>query len=136
MAIVFLTHLDQDIELLESLDESLPRFGAERARLLVVAPCPIARARDFAEGEAVEVPILADEAGHMARRIGAEEARVRRLLVVAGSADGRLVARFDSVSSDELVDRLLAEVRDLEPGGDVEGSGSERTGVSKIGHEN
>lgn len=38
LAIVFLAGIEEDAELLRAFDEALPRFGAERAQLLVVAP--------------------------------------------------------------------------------------------------
>lgn len=120
LAIVFLTDLEADRALLETLDDALSQFGRQRSQLLVVAPVSVDDLRRFAGDHDINLPVLADAAGTMAGDFGAhdEEGGPQRVAFVA-TAEGRMVARLDEVTEADVVEKLLTEVRDLELGGDV-----------------
>lgn len=120
LAIVFLTDLEADRALLETLDEALSQFGKQRSQLLVVAPIAVDDLRRFVEDNDITLPVLADASGTMARDFGAhdEQGAPQRMAFVA-TAEGRMVARFDEVTEADVVERLLNEVDDLELGSDV-----------------
>lgn len=121
LAIVFLTDLDGDRELLEVLNDALPQFGQERSQLLAVAQISADNLRRFVEATGVVIPILADESGGMSRDYGAEdEAGNRHRMAMVATAEGRMVARLDRLSESDVAERLLTELRDLHLGGDVE----------------
>lgn len=121
LAIVFLTDLEADRALLETLDDALPQFGKQRSQLLVVVPIAVDDLRRFIEDNDITLPVLADAAGTMARDFGThdEEGAPQRMAFVA-TAEGRMVTRLDEVTEADVVERLLTEVGDLELGGDIE----------------
>lgn len=121
MAIVFLTGLEEDRDLLDVLNESLPRFGDLRSQLLAVVPEMAEDVERFSEDNGIVVPVLADSTGQMRRDFEAHDdsGQPRRMAFVA-TAEGRLVTRLDELSVDDGVEQLLGELDDLHLGADVE----------------
>lgn len=70
LAIVFLSDLEADRTLLETLDDALSQFGEQRAQLLVVAPVDIQTLQVHVEDHDLNLPALADSSGQMARDFG------------------------------------------------------------------
>lgn len=120
-AMVFLTGLGSDRELIEALNDALPEFGKERSQVLAVAQATADDLRRFAEANDIVMPILADASGTVSRDFGAHDERGNpvRLAVVA-TAEGRMVSRLEILHDSDVVELLLTELRDLHLGADVE----------------
>lgn len=126
LAIVFVTGLDVDRDLLTALNESFPEFGEMHSQLLAVAPATAEDLHRFVDDTDLVVPILADASGQMARDYGAvDDSGNRRRLAVVAAAEGRRVTQFEDVSESDLAERLLTELQDLHLGGDVEATDEE-----------
>lgn len=126
LAIVFLTGLESDRELLDVLNDALPEFGKNRSQLLAVARVTADELRRFVEANDIVMPVLADASGEMSRDFGAydELGNPSRIAVVA-TAEGRLVTRLEGLSETDVVEELLNELRDLHPGSDIEPAAEE-----------
>lgn len=123
LVLVFLSDVasEADTALLSLLDERLREFGAERSQVLAVARLRAREARDLADERALNIAVLADASGAMARDYEADddEGGSRRIAVVADK-DGVLKRRFDPLPLDgdvgSAVDALLDTVRALGTG--------------------
>ena len=120
VAIVFLAGLDENRDLVEAMNDALPRFGSERAQILAVAPASADEVRSFAEANDVVMPILADAGGEMATAYGAGANEPSAVVV---DAEGREVERFDSLGDADDVASLLGVVKDLGLGSRIEPTG-------------
>lgn len=119
VAIVFLAGLDENRDLIDTMNEALPRFGSERAQILAVAPASADDVRAFAEANDVVMPILADAGGEMATAYGVESDQP---WAVVADAEGRQVERLDRLGEDGVTS-LLRIVGDLGVGSKVEPEG-------------
>lgn len=119
VAIVFLAGLDENRDLIGTMNEALPRFGSERAQILAVAPASADDVRAFAEANDVVMPILADAGGEMATAYGVESDQP---WAVVADAEGRQVERLDRLGEDGVTS-LLRIVGDLGVGSKVEPEG-------------
>lgn len=123
LVIVFLSDVesDEDTALLNELDHRLRDFGAERSQALVVARLTARKARDLADERDLNIAVLADASGAMARAYEADddEGKTRRIAVVADK-HGVLKRRFDPLPLDgdveSAVDALLDTVQALGTG--------------------
>lgn len=123
LVLVFLSDVrsDEDTALLDELDGRLREFGKERSQVLAIARLTARETRDLADERDLNIAVLADASGAMARDYEADddEGDTRRVAVVADK-DGVLKRRFDPLPIDgdvaSTVDSLLDTVRALGTG--------------------
>ena len=133
LIIVFLSDLDSgdDRDLLIELNERLAEFGSQRSQVLVVAKVTARRAREYSDANSLNVVILADASGSMARAYEADDDSGKpRTVAVVSDKDGGMVRRFDPLPLHggvaDAVDGLLETVRAIGSGAlnpPVEGNG-------------
>lgn len=123
LVLVFISDVESDVDsaLLEGLDKRLREFGSERSQVLVVARLTAREARNLADDRDLNIAVLADASGAMARDYEADddEGKTRRVAVVADK-EGVLKRRFDPLPVDgdveSAIDGLLDTVRALGTG--------------------
>jgi thioredoxin-dependent peroxiredoxin len=111
VVVFFLTdhRTEGDRERIETYDRLLSEFGAERVQVLGVLKETAADVRRLAGEMDVNVPLLADAGGDMARDfdVPVDEAGPERFTIVA-NASGTIVGRFgpddDGGAPDEVLD--------------------------------
>lgn len=123
LVLVFLSDLDSidDAELLGELNDRLADFGAQRSQVLAVAKVTARRAREYADSNGLNVALLADASGSMARDYEADDDSGRpRTVAVVSDKECRMVRRFDPLpldgSATDAVDALLDTVRAIGSG--------------------
>lgn len=123
LVLVFLGDLDSsdDSELLDEVNSRLADFGAQRSQVLAVAKVTARRAREYADANSLNVAVLADASGSMARDYGADYGSGEpRTVAVVSDKEGRMVRRFDPLPLDgtpaAAVDALLDTVRAIGSG--------------------
>lgn len=123
VVLVFLSDLDsnQNVGFLDHLNRRLSDFGAERAQVLAIARVTAREARDYADEHGLNVALLADASGSMARDYEADDDRgMTRSVAVVADKDGVLKRRFDPLpvddDPDDIVEALLGTVQALGTG--------------------
>ena len=123
LVLVFLSDLssNNDEELLDELNDCLAEFGAQRSQVLAVAKVTARHAREYADAKALNLAMLADASGAMAREYTADDGSdERRSFAIVADKEGRLVRRFDplplDVSAADAVEALLETVRAIGSG--------------------
>ncbi len=123
LVLVFLSDLEstRDQELLAEINHRLYEFGAARSQVLGSAKVTARSAREFVDEKDLNVALLADASGSMARDYQADddEGNTRTIAVIA-DRDGRLIRRFDPLPVDDgataTVGALLDTVRAIGSG--------------------
>lgn len=123
LVLVFVSDIESDdgLELVGELNRRLADFGSERSQVLAVARMTAREARELADDRGLNVALLADASGAMARDYEAEdeESGSRNVAVVADK-EGVLKRRFDplplDVDAEEVVEALLDTVRAIGTG--------------------
>lgn len=123
LVLVFVSDIESDdgLELVGELNRRLADFGSERSQVLAVARMTAREARELADDRGLNVALLADASGAMARDYEAEdeEGGSRNVAVVADK-EGVLKRRFDPLPLDgdaeEVVEALLDTVRAIGTG--------------------
>lgn len=94
-----------------AFNERLPDFGARRVQILGVTRGTPREVREYAEENAIRVPLLADEGSRIIRAFGVERERgVARRVTFLVDLDGRVAHVFDPVDPTDHVEEVLGTV--------------------------
>ena len=119
IVIFFLPGIEErvDRDQIRRYDELLSDFGKERSQPLGVARATARSLRELSDEMELQLPLLADAGGEMARDFDAldPDGNPRRVTVLA-DAEGHVVRWFDPASPDGQADAMLNAVRELERG--------------------
>lgn len=116
LVVVFLADLESDDTQrhVDQYNDRLRDFGEETCQVLVVARTTARRAREIAEAQGWNLPVLADAAGNMARSFDVVSAtgqiKPTTLLV---DRRGSIVRRFEDSGMAGEAEALLSAVRSL-----------------------
>ncbi|REK40016.1 MAG: hypothetical protein DWQ20_02455 [Actinobacteria bacterium] len=106
VVMVFLPDLKASLHALLPFQDHLAEFGLAKCQVLAVASELVSTVREFADRHNLEIPLLADESGEIARELNLESACHPVVLVADRDCVVRESVTFPNVHIEGVLDRV------------------------------